>query len=507
MQFHEKLDFLMTITNTSNSFLAQKVNLDPSHISRIRRGLRSTPKNEFVIRKITDILVGRCESEYQRKILFDAVKIDYCISNSELITDMTLTWFIDKNIEQNNKNHDVFGYLNSEHTIPNEAEHLKEEYNYNPNNNISVYYGLDGKRKATLLFLNNILAHHKPQTVLLYSNEAVDWLTEETAIAKKILDLIMQILLKGNKITIIHSVSRDLDEILNLIRHWLPFYMTGQVEPYYYPKKRDRVFKQTMFISPGVSAVISSSFNQHNLNSPNLLINDYQIIKAYTEDFVHFLNQCQPLVQVYTIKERVPYLAYLQEFEEERRNSLIKTESLSMVTMSEEIISRIINRLGINADSLIKYQKDRILNFYNLLEENIFYEIIPIHDVDLIANHKIKLPFSEIMYSQPIFYTKDEYVNHLKHILFLLKKYDNFFIKLFENQSRSNYTMIVKEELGVIAARTDTPPLAFMGDETNLTAGCWDYLKDIVNRKLPMHMQKEKEMQRLKEYISKIEEV
>ena len=41
MRFSEKLDYLMKVTNTTNSALASSTSLDASYISRLRRGVRN----------------------------------------------------------------------------------------------------------------------------------------------------------------------------------------------------------------------------------------------------------------------------------------------------------------------------------------------------------------------------------------------------------------------------------------------------------------------------------
>ena len=40
MKFSEKLNFLLNLTNTPNNMLAKHLSLDPSYISRLRRGDR-----------------------------------------------------------------------------------------------------------------------------------------------------------------------------------------------------------------------------------------------------------------------------------------------------------------------------------------------------------------------------------------------------------------------------------------------------------------------------------
>ena len=119
------------------------------------------------------------------------------------------------------------------------------------------------------------------------------------------------VLSMGNKIKIIHTVSRDLDEMLNAIRQWMPLYITGLIEPYHYPKKRDGVFKKTMFVCPGVSAVISSSVGQSIDQAANLLVRNRIAISAYMEEFRQYLNQCKPLMRIFGVKEKESYLQTL----------------------------------------------------------------------------------------------------------------------------------------------------------------------------------------------------
>ena len=72
LSLFEKLDFLMNITNTSNSALALNIKLDPSHISRLRRGERNALKNEACIGAMGAYFARHCEEDYQQKALAEA---------------------------------------------------------------------------------------------------------------------------------------------------------------------------------------------------------------------------------------------------------------------------------------------------------------------------------------------------------------------------------------------------------------------------------------------------
>lgn len=510
MQFFEKLDFLMNITNTSNSALGQKVKLDPSHISRLRRGQRNAPKDEAVITKMADYFARHCESDYQLKALSYILKISMAVSDSDALSKLIVKWL---SSEINDEIKAVGGFLSdlnklnltSKMTVNIAEENMKiNESSPLPQDEISVYYGIEGKRQAAEYFLLEVAAQENPQTLLLYSDESTDWMVSDPEFAARWAGLMVAVLSKGNKIKIIHTVSRDLDEMLNALRQWMPLYMTGLIEPYHYPKKRDGVFKQTMFISPGVSAVISSSVGQSINQAANLLVRNYDAISAYTEEFYQYLNQCKPLMRIFTVKDKEPYLETLREFEKEKSNSIIKTESLSLLTMPENVSSRILSRIGSENSDLAEYQRQRIKNFKMILQTNIFYEIVPIFDFEMIKDNRIKLSFSDMMDGSSVFYKKEEYIGHLEHLIYLLNTYENFHVKLIKEMPENNYMVYAKEELGAIASKTSSPPVVLAINETNLTAACWDFLRDTIGEKDYQNPSSQEQAKKLEEYIYKI---
>ncbi len=112
------------------------------------------------------------------------------------------------------------------------------------------YYGPEGKRQAVLRFLAAVNEAPAPQNLLLFSEEAMDWLFEDAVFAKKWASLLIAPLLRGNRVRIIHTVSRNVGEMLEAVSKWIPVYMTNMIEPYYCPKPRDGVFQRTLFLAP-----------------------------------------------------------------------------------------------------------------------------------------------------------------------------------------------------------------------------------------------------------------
>lgn len=76
---------------------------------------------------------------------------------------------------------------------------------------------------------------------------------------------------------------------------------------------------------------------------------------------------------------------------------------------------------------------------------------------------------------------------------------------LIEGMPESNFMVYAKEDLGVIVAKTSTPPIILAINETNLTAAFWDYLKDIFGEKVYQNPSNAGAAKRLKEYIQRIQ--
>jgi hypothetical protein len=114
-----------------------------------------------------------------------------------------------------------------------------------------VFYGIEGKRRGVLRFLSAVAARKKPGTLLLYSDESIEWFTGDRSFLAELVTLLFDVIARGNRVKIVHVVSRDLAEMLAAIDFWMPFYMTGAIEPYYCPRHREHFFRRTMVYRPG----------------------------------------------------------------------------------------------------------------------------------------------------------------------------------------------------------------------------------------------------------------
>lgn len=504
MTFAKKLDFLMNITKTTNSALARAAALDASYISRLRTGKRLMPKDNNMIQGMAVFLARQFKEDYQKRVLLDALKQTNLLGDSNLLADKITRWLIQ---DEENSTQQVGQFLSSLSGMANRPEQVDRSYDskpYFPDEAVSIFYGVEGKRKAAEYFLSEVAVCKSPQTLFLFSDEETAWMTEDPTYARKWEELMIRILSRGNRIKIIHTVSRDLHEMLSAIHQWMPLYMSGLIEPYFYPKKRDGIFKRTLFIAPETAAVISSSVGDQDYSAANVLYRDRDAVTSFAGEFIQYLRLCRPLMRIFTAREREGCFATLAEFERGQADTLIKSESLSLLTMPEHLLMQILKRSGIDEYGIGSLHDERYQGFLENLQSNRFTEIISLPDVETVKRGKVKVSMSDMLRGGAAYYAPEEFTAHLEHVIDLLESCENYQIHLSDKPLEDQYTVYAREELGVIVAKTSQPPVVLAINEGNMNAAFWDFLKSIIGEKSYAALDKKASIAALRDYLKKM---
>lgn len=506
MKFDEKLRLLMSITNTTNSTLARHVSLDPSFVSRLRRGVRAPSKNENYLRAMAAYFSRQCGTGYQKAALCEALKITpkKLPANKDKRTDLIYTWFL----EDRSKAVATFIDGLTQFTFkkpPNipVANALPAQCSIAARDN--VFYGNKGKQEAVIAFLSLALQNDSPQTLLLYSDEDLEWLTCDPEFTAKWALLLSQVILRRNKIRIIHTINRDLDEMLAAIEQWLPMYMSGAIEPYHYPKTRDGIFRRTLFIAPETAAVTSSSVRDGTKNAANFLHTDKNTINALIQEYNDFLALCRPLMNIFTPLRREEYFAILSEFECEGADSILKSDTLSNITIPFEVAASIHKRIEYDPKAqILSYQQARTKNFEEKLQKHKFTELITLPDVDTIQKGGVAIAFADMLGVANLYYTPEEFRGHLQNVVQLLQTFNNYNVYLTSRGEMAGFMLYVKEDVGVLVAKTSPPSVIFAINESNMTAAFWDYINLLTDKTVKRKVNKKQTIAELKAVVDKL---
>ena len=161
-----------------------------------------------------------------------------------------------------------------------------------------LFYGNAGKRDAVAAFLGALCEDGKAHRLLLFSDEDMTWLYEDPVFTRTWSQLMEKLLAGGSRIRIIHSIGRDENEMWEAVRKWLPIYLSGAIEPWYYPRLRDGIFQRTLFIAERRMALVSESTRGQAGEELVILLRDPEAADALEQEFSAYLALCRPLLEV-----------------------------------------------------------------------------------------------------------------------------------------------------------------------------------------------------------------
>ena len=307
---------------------------------------------------------------------------------------------------------------------------------------------------------------------------------------------------RGDRIKIIHTINRYFDEMLTAISGWMPLYVTGSIDSYYYPKKRDGIFKRTLFISSKM-ALVSTSIGEMKEEVVSALVWDNKAVRAFEKEYMNYLELCKPLIEVFTEKNQLGYYKNLYTFEQSNNSAIIKTNGLSLLTMPQNLLNKLISREP-NCN-IMEYYKLRTTNFNRVISENKFIEILRIPRKEDLIEEKVLISLDFNFSNSSIYYNLEDYICHLKNIISLLEKEKNYYIFLDEGSIIKNYNFYIKEDIGLMLSDFQSSKNIIRFIENNIITAFWDYLGYTIKIYTDIEQRKKQDILKLKEIIKILE--
>ena len=331
-----KLDYLMKLTDTSNSALGRELGFDPSYISRIRSGKRGLPRDRFFLEPAAAYFAHAIRDYPLRKsAAAEAVCPGRSWPEAETEAEKLLLGWLNQDERQDTERVDrLLNGLAAVRLLWPEAK-LPAQREEPPS--AAFYYGTEGKREAVLRLLIDYCAAEAPQELLVYSDEKIGWLSADEGYTRRWSDAVLRLIGRGVRIRIIHSIDRDWGEMLDELRKWLPVYLTGAVESWYCPKARDRIFRRTLIIARGCCAVTATAVGDGT--GLNLLVSDPAAVEALTREYEDYLALCSPLVRIFSRENRGEVWELLRQFEAAPCSRIVAQRLPLGCTLPEEMIA------------------------------------------------------------------------------------------------------------------------------------------------------------------------
>lgn len=468
----QKLDLLMKVTNTKNSTLGRALAFDPSYIGRIRSGKRGLPKNQPFAQPAAAFFVRNMPQDYQKEAIAAAVCPGQPWPDNQAEAEKLLAvWLSQNDAKANASVQTILSKLNS--TVDSGDTESKLGLTGVVKSPESYYYGNSGKRAAVQTFLETLCHRDEPSVLKLYSDEDMSWLYENDAYAKNWAALLVALIKKGSRIQIIHTISRDIGEMLEAIEKWLPLYASGAIEPYFYPRLRDNVFHRTLFIAQKHSAVIASSIGSNTTQSLNIYLTDQAAVRALETEYQNYLALCRPLMSIYNGGNGNELVQLLQNLKQTNGDLLSVGLSLSFLSLPQTVAASMAKRTA--RSQLLVWQAENEQWFNQSLRQgNKVTEFIRLPSWEQVENSEVMILYPWLDLA-PLRYSSDEFVRHLENVIKLLSENEGYNVVL-NGPDIGDMTLLVKENDGVLMSKAQLPSTVFGIMEPRLTVALSEYL-------------------------------
>lgn len=459
--FSERLNLSMSLANMSNVNLSRLLHADASLISRYRNGVRTPMSNPELSAKISGLLYDRIIKSEKKADLADALKLPI----TEIDDEVFFNWLYDRNDETDDNARVAENLLeildsikiSSSSSIPDPATILAEISAPAE----SVYYGANGLRDAVLHFLTFAI-EHRVKEMFLYSDEDQSWMTHDPSYLTKWASLMLECVKNGTHIYIIHNVDRDLDEMNDAIKSWLPLYMSGMIESYFCRKQRNSRFSHTFFLIP--DHVCIKAFHAATSREDGIYhyYTDQRALEIFRKEFDSLLLNSSPLMT------SLPSRTF-----PDVSNVITIQSSLSISTMSKELAE------SFNDSSLLDAWKDARAALLDKLKTNSIYELIPLATYEDLAAEKIIVgpPFV----SKEVVYTPEQYKWHIKDIVKLSEEFDNYRFYPIPEPPFQNINLLISDNMTKITPAI-RPGLSFAFSHPSMCLAFKSYAKTIMEK-------------------------
>ena len=493
-----KLDFLMRLTDTKNSVLSKIVSFDPSYISRIRNGSRGIPNTPQFLEPAASFFARNIRSEGQRMLLWETIGGPEPDSGDrEKLKERILMWLKE---ETRSPDSAVGAFLRDFSLSPVQAvspdaweleeirkrtESLEKE---TPSG--GYFYGNEGKRAAVELFLGHLCLKERPFQLLLYSDEEMSWLYEDPVFARRWAALLKQLLSTGSRIRIPHNITRGSEEMFQAVQKWIPLYMTGAIEPLYFPGFRDGICRRSLFVAADDSALVSSSVRNETGGMLNLLISDRAAVRALEKEYWNYAGLCLPLMKVHRENDSMGH-TLMSVFQGclEREDRIIMAHRMPTAGVLP------VRQAGDLYGKVAALYRNRLSRGGEIVE------ILNLPDPEQVAGGKVPLPFSDRQDSQTL--TAELLELLIRGCIRMIRREPAYQVILSSAISQ-DIMLYAQQNQEALLMRACPPSVCFEVREKNLCHAFYGYLERIAEENLGR--EREETVFALRQYLERLQE-
>ena len=451
--FGSRLGLAMDLADVSAMRLARSVNVDASLLVKYRSGLRVPQMNHPIIRSLAAALAARIYALERTAGLARLIGAQQealaAESDGARLLEAWLRDFstVDTSVIENLlEGIDAFS---PEVRVPLLApEDAVDEALLN--DRAEAYDGIDGIRRAVLRFLGGAVRNGWKE-LWLYSDQSMEWMLDDRTFAERWASLMTAYVGGGGKIRIIHNVDRGLEEMVGAIKSWLPLYVSGGIESWYSLQNGGERFTHTLFLAPDNACIAGICAAGGETGARYRYIVRAEELSYHRALFEALLAQSRPLLKMSrdSSADRLPAMI-------RNRDVHLVSRSISLGTMPEKLLRSILRRAALPEKTERKILSDWA-GYRELMLEKIahggLHECVALPKRETLAAGSVAV---DTVYA-PLFYTPEEYGEHLRAVLEQSEREPGYQVYLLEEPPFARFKLAASSHVAEIVYLSGYP--------------------------------------------------
>ena len=472
----ERLGSLMELCGLNNAHLARLAGVDPSVISRYKSGRAVPPADREVSHRIARALFRRAMSPERAADLAALTGIPRELLEAE--SEGYAAFFKWMQDPAQGENTVIRRFLAGfdDYTPVSLPGLLSAEEQAEPEEEPrESYRGREGLRAAVLRFLRTAAERRTPE-LLLYSDESMDWLTEDRIFLLRWARRMEACIRGGVRIRIIHNIDRGLEEMTAAIRGWLPLYMSGRIEGFYSTRPGGSRFSHTLFLAPGQACICGWQAAGDNAGGVWRYVTDPGELEDCRSMFRGLLDDARSLIRITPSGVQEPYPLPSQASRGIR--TILNAPSLG--TMPLPLLQRMGERAGLDRETAARLRRTWELEreqFLLYLENGFVQEFFSLPAPEELQAGRTAADTA----AAPLFYTPAEYGEHLRALRARLADHANYRVILLPEPAFAHLRISISGT-GVTIRRLTPPHAAFTVTHPLMQTAFQGYAEELYRR-------------------------
>lgn len=471
------LKTLLAALSTNNNELARALNFDPSYISRILGGQRRPADLLAFTQGVAQFATRKGISNGSFESLRTLVGPPWAdAENDDDRVQAVATWLKTNYAPTHNPIGSFLGKLDAfnlndfiraihfdEIKVPTTPIQLPTT---------KTYSGIHEMMDCELDFLKAAVLSKSSADIIMYSDMPIEEMAENEDFFRKWMLGIAMLLKKGLRLRIIHNTSRPLFEMMLGLEGWIPMYMAGQIEPYYFSSAQNDVFCHLLKVAGSV-AMHGEAIAGHQAEGRYTLTKNRDEVRYYRKRAERMIDRARPLMRIITASNADELEAFQRSSMETaaRRRVIMSTPPIGCIPPN--LLEQMLHRNGLPArerEAIRVFARQQGNLLRSALSQNEVRFELPSIEREEFEKHPAALGLSALFRNEAVLYTYDEYARHLEALRETVDQHDSCSLVTNNSMPFRNMQITICKGKHVLVSKNADPVIHFVIEHPAMVA-------------------------------------